>query len=120
MLAQPSCTQITTRSQLDERSHCVASRNPRLRCRLPSQPRSMHDFRGDSAPISPYASMSIPFFDRQEAAALSEVAAREYSSLSNGVSTDGLVAKIRETDKASLHKMKNPGAPVDAASTKPT
>ncbi|GAA6058077.1 hypothetical protein JCM3770_002251 [Rhodotorula araucariae] len=67
----------------------------------------MHDLQGDGAPTSPYANMAIPFFDRGEANALSALAGREYRSLAETVSTDGLVAKLREHDKAALSQMKD-------------
>ncbi|BGP38771.1 hypothetical protein JCM10450v2_002725 [Rhodotorula kratochvilovae] len=66
----------------------------------------MHDLRTDGAPTSPYANMAIPFFDRGEASALSDLAGREYRSLAESVSTDGLVAKLREHDKAAMSQAK--------------
>lgn len=74
----------------------------------------MHELQSDG-PTSPYANMSIPFFDRGESNALGEIASREYRSLSETVSTDGLVARLRENDKAALHKLKG-GKPVQADS----
>ncbi|GAA5910335.1 hypothetical protein JCM8208_006013 [Rhodotorula glutinis] len=86
----------------------------------PESPRRMHELRGDQAPTSPYANMSIPFFDRAEANSLSELAGREYRSLAESVSTDGLVARLRETDRAAMQKVKGSSQPQSVSQTQKT
>ncbi|GAA5934905.1 hypothetical protein JCM3775_001674 [Rhodotorula graminis] len=91
-------------------------------CPLPPResPRRMLEHRGDQGPTSPYANMSIPFFDRAEASSLSELAGREYRSLAESVSTDGLVARLRETDRAAMQKVKGSSQSQSVSQTQKT
>ncbi|GAA5861419.1 hypothetical protein JCM8547_006123 [Rhodosporidiobolus lusitaniae] len=66
-----------------------------------------------SQPMSPYASMQIPFFDRLESAEHSLLNHRDYEVASSAPSA-GLVVAQRERDKAFMEKATgrtgNPGA----------
>ncbi|GAA6025818.1 hypothetical protein JCM10207_000644 [Rhodosporidiobolus poonsookiae] len=65
----------------------------------------MHTVAGAPTPVSPYASMSVPSYDRAEGIEHSSLAHREFEALTSGPSASGIALKTRESDRAHVEKV---------------
>ncbi|GAA6014242.1 hypothetical protein JCM10207_006144 [Rhodosporidiobolus poonsookiae] len=77
----------------------------------------MHTAPGSPQPTSPYANLSVPYFDRRESVELSSLAQREFEALTSGPSAAGIALKTRESDKAYVEKMTGKAATASKTST---